>query len=97
MAILIASVNAEAFLGHGSHGHGHDHSHDHSHSHDKSRALVRAGATGAPDKSLDPHKNICWDVSTYSEVKYKNEPCEKCHPRLEKVPDPQSTKVSNVY
>ena len=82
MAILVASVNAEAFLGHGSHGHGHGHGHHHGHS---------------DDKSLDPHKNICWDVSTYSEVKYKNEPCEKCHPKLKKVPHPQNTQVSIFY
>ena len=51
---------------------------------------------GSDDGKLNPHKNICWDVSVYKEVDYAPKPCEKCHPTLEKTPVPKEQEVSIV-
>ena len=48
------------------------------------------------DSGLNPHKNICWDVSVFKEVDYKNKPCEKCHPTLVKKPINREHEVSIV-
>jgi hypothetical protein len=45
------------------------------------------------DNKFNPHKNICWDVSTYTKVNHRSEPCEKCYPKLEKSRIPRSEQV----
>ena len=44
---------------------------------------------------LDPHENLCWDVSVYTDVTFDQEPCEKCMPRIDTVKKPLKTQVCN--
>ena len=60
--------------------------------HDANNFLSR----GPQHIDLDPHENICWDVSIYQDVTFDKEPCEKCMPRLETVKKTLKTQVCEI-